>query len=151
MLREMLDYELNREGIEVIDYNFKSGITGAIYVSSTIKSPVIGIAASVQTARERNGIVAHELGHYRFGAREILAERYALMATMSPGRLVTAYINRGIRAVDDLSEYLEVTPEFISHGFAVYREIYGDHLLYSEYEITFSPFKIVNMRGNNDE
>lgn len=147
MLCEMLDDEISTEGIEVIEYPFKSGITGAIYVSDAIKAPVIGISESVNTAIERNGVLAHELGHYWFGTRETLAERYALMKAMPPCRLVSAYIDRKIRAIDELSEYLEVTPEFISRGFAVYREIYGEYLRYKQYEITFSPFKIIPAGG----
>lgn len=147
MLCDVLDDEIRAEGIEVISYPFKTGIKGAIYVSDTIKSPVIGISKSVNTVAERNGVLSHELGHYWFGTREALAERYALTKAMPLCSLVRAYIDYKIRTIEDLSEFLEVTPDFLSHGFAVYIEIYGNTLPYNQYEITFSPFKIIRIGG----
>ena len=152
-LAEKIDREINKQRIVLIKFNLKQ-IKAAYYNNTSISNPIIAINKHINSTFESNGIIAHELGHHhsckgnlldmnpRLQIKyETLANRWALKKTMSLDRLIEAY-ESGVRSFQELTECLEIAPEFIIRGIANYESIYGPKLQYKGYTITWDPFNI---------
>lgn len=153
-LADSLDQEICAQNISVLKYDLKSNIKAAYYYAAFITNPVIVLNKNIDTTYESNGAIAHELGHHysccgnllemspRLQIKyETLAARWALNRIMGLGMLIGAY-RAGIRSLQELTEYLEICPEFITRGLALYDEIYGPELYYRGYTVTWDPFNI---------
>ncbi len=154
ILADKLDQEIENQNIVLLRYNFKYGVKAAYYNAASVSNPVIAINSRVDITYEMNGLKAHELGHHhtccmnllgispRLQVKyETLAQRWALNRTMPPDRLIEAY-NAGARSLQELTDYLEVSEEYILQGIALYEGICGPETRYDGYTITWDPFNI---------
>lgn len=153
-LADALDQEIHEQNISVIRYNLKLGIKAAYFNADSISNPVIILNKNIDITYESNGAKAHELGHHysccgnllemspRLQMKyETLANRWALNRAMPLNKIIAAY-RTGVRSLPDLIDYLEVSPEFILRGFALYESIYGPELQYKGYTISWDPLNI---------
>lgn len=155
-LAERLDQEIEDKNISVLLYNLKSEVKAAYYNAASLSGPVIVLnkKRDIMTSYEGNGLKAHELGHHHSSCGNLLemprrlqikyetmADRWALRRVMPIHQLIAAYI-AGARSMEDLSDYLEISPEFIARGLECYEHIYGPELKYNGIVITWDPFNI---------
>lgn len=100
---------------------------------------------------EKKCVLAEELGHYHTTAGDILdqsdtgdrkqelhARMWAYDKMIGLTGIVNAY-RRGCRTLYDISDYLEVTEEFLSEALQQYRSKYGIHVKIDNYIIFFEP------------
>ncbi len=151
LLSDSLDEEIFSQKIALCEFGFPKCIQ-AVYCN--YGRPAIILNKQIRRTYVRNALKAHELGHHYTcpgdlrGASppvrkkcEVLAGRWALFRFMPPEKLVSAF-RAGVRAPDELSDYLEISMEAIAAGLRTYRQIYGVRLRLDAYIITFDPFNI---------
>jgi hypothetical protein len=151
LLSDSLDEEIFGQNITLSEYGFPVCIQ-AVYCN--YGRPAIILNKNILITYARNAIKAHELGHHYTcpgdlcGASppvrkkcEVLAGRWALLRIMPLEKLVSAY-RAGVRALDELSDYLEISFETIASGLVTYQQIYGGKFRLGAYTITFDPFNI---------
>lgn len=133
------------EKIEICEYNFKSDIKG-LYCDN-----VIGISTNLDTTLEKKCILAEELGHHytSYGdildqseicsrKQELIAKRWAYEKLVPLQKIIDGSF-AGCRNVFELSEYLEVTEEFLLEALEQYQNKYGLYAEVNNYCIYFSP------------
>lgn len=150
-LADSLDEEIKGQNIIFLEYGFPSCIQ-AVYCN--FGRPAIVLNKRIKKTYTRNAVKAHELGHHYTCPGDLcsasppvrkkcetLAGRWALFRIMPLEKLISAY-RAGVRAPDELSEYLEISLEVIAYGLRTYRQIYGQSFRLGAYTITFDPFNI---------
>lgn len=103
---------------------------------------------------EKACVLAEEIGHAKTTVgnildltdpknrkKEIKARRWAHKKVIPLQRLVDAH-NEGIRNKYELTEYLDVTEEFLSEALEWYQNEFGIKTNHDGYEITFDPLNI---------
>ncbi|URZ02803.1 ImmA/IrrE family metallo-endopeptidase [Clostridium felsineum] len=106
---------------------------------------------NIKTLREKNCILAEELGHYYTTIGNILdqsdinnrkqekrARNWAYTKLVGILQLINAF-EKGIRTKSELAEYLNVTEEFLEQAIQHYREKYGMSYQIDHYNIYFEP------------
>lgn len=114
----------------------------------------IYISDQLSTNAERACILAEELGHYYTVVGNILNQdvascrrleldgrRFAYKRLVSIHSLVEAYLAH-VQGLYELSEYLEVTLEFLQEALAYYRHAYGTCATHDQYIVTFDPLNV---------
>lgn len=145
---EKLLKEAEDENIEVVEVDFQSSIKG-LYMDN-----VIGIKKDL-TNKEKAGIIAEEIGHYYKTYGNILDQSNTLNRKEERKARIWAYkklvgitkiINAfeyGIQNRYELSDYLEVTEEFIVEAVKYYHEQYGLYIQLDNYIVYFNPLGVM--------
>ncbi len=136
------------EGIEVIEFTFKSDIKG-LYSDNCI-----AISRKLNTTTEKKCILAEELGHYYTSEGNIVdlknicnrkQERQA--RNWSFEKLVTlkSLIKASFEcctSLYELAKYLDVTEEFLKEALDYYQSKYGPYTEVDNYCIYFNPLTV---------
>lgn len=149
MTYENLLIESENENITVIEKNFKSKAKGLC------KGNRIGISIKLSTDKEKKCILAEELGHYyttsgnildqtkiKNRKQELRARKWAYDKLIGLTRIIDAYKN-GMRDRYELSEYLNVTEDFLEESILYYKNKYGLYYEIDNYILVFEPFGIL--------
>jgi Zn-dependent peptidase ImmA (M78 family) len=144
---QLLDEACNNE-IEVKEVAFESSSKGLI------KNNKIGINKYTCTSIEKTCILAEELGHYFTSHGDIIdqnktesrkqekrARNWAYEKLIPLSAFIKAY-NNGIKNRYELSQFLDVTEDFINDTIKHYQEKYGLYHLKDEYIIYFDPLGV---------
>ncbi|HCY0768362.1 TPA: toxin [Staphylococcus aureus] len=104
--------------------------------------------------REKAGILFEELAHIKLTYGDIAdysnfnnrkfenyARRHGFISAVPLREIVEAY-NYGVRNLYELSEYLQLSEEYILEAIEQYKKIYGIGTHYGEYSITFEPLRV---------
>lgn len=104
--------------------------------------------------REKAGILFEELAHNKLTYGDIAdyskfnnrkfenyARRNGFISAVPLREIVEAY-NYGVRNLYELSEYLQLSEEYILEAIEQYKKIYGIGTHYGEYSITFEPLRV---------
>lgn len=153
---ECLADEACRDGIDVIDYKFKSPRIKGLYCDG-----IIGINSSIETSKERACVLAEELGHHYTSAGDIIsmddaqnrkqeyrARLWGYNKKVGLTGLIMAY-ERGCRNYEDVAEYLDVTEEYLDAVLSCYRSKYGIRTTIDNYIIYFEPTLIIGRIDGN--
>ena len=143
---ELLENEACEEGIEIIDYEFKSERIKGLYCDGSI-----AISKALQTTPEKLSILAEELGHYYTTTGNILeqtdisnrkqeyrARLWAYDRLIGLSGIITGFENH-CQNQHELAECLEVSEEFLMEALECYKEKYGMCVETDEYFIIFTP------------
>jgi len=119
----------------------------------------IAINKDLETLREKNGVLAEEMGHFETSSGDILnqskldsrrqekrARNWAYEKLASINFIINTY-EKGIRDKYDLAEYLDITVEFLENAIKHYKEKYGVHLKIDTYVIYFEPYFTIMKNG----
>ncbi len=142
------------EGIELIEYNFKSSFKG-FYIDN-----IIAIDSKIKITIERKCILAEELGHYFKTSgnitdlknvsnrkQEIKARRWSYEKLIPLNSLINASYS-GCTNLYELAEYLEVTEEFLKETLKFYQRKYGLYAEVDDYCIYFNPLTVCKYNYN---
>ena len=101
-------------------------------------------------------VLYEELAHHKLTYGNILdqsnfnnrkfenyARRHGFISAVPLREIVEAY-NYGVRNLYELSEYLQLSEEYILEAIEQYKKIYGIGTHYGEYSITFEPLRVLN-------
>ncbi|NDQ79789.1 toxin [Staphylococcus aureus] len=104
--------------------------------------------------REKAGILFEELAHNKLTYGDIAdysifnnrkfenyARRHGFTSAVPLHEIVEAY-NYGVRNLYELSEYLQLSEEYILEAIENYKKIYGIGTHYGEYSITLEPLRV---------
>ncbi|HBI1116515.1 toxin [Staphylococcus aureus] len=107
--------------------------------------------------REKTGILFEELAHNKLTYGDIAdyskfnnrkfenyARRHGFISAVPLREIVEAY-NYGVRNLYELSEYLQLSEEYILEAIEQYKKIYGIGTHYGEYSITFEPLRVFEL------
>ncbi|HDG5843070.1 TPA: toxin, partial [Staphylococcus aureus] len=107
--------------------------------------------------REKAGILFEELAHNKLTYGDIAdysnfnnrkfenyARRHGFISAVPLREIVEAY-NYGVRNLYELSEYLQLSEEYILEAIEQYKKIYGIGTHYSEFSITFEPLRVFKL------
>lgn len=143
----MLLEEAALDDVYVIeDAKFKSTADGLINGS------IIGINRNIRSNKKRACILAEELGHYYTTTGNILdqsdegnrkqemrARIWAYNKLIGLDGIVKAY-QHGYQDLSEITDYLEVTEEFLTEALQAYKNKYGTSVEYEDYKISFVPY-----------
>ncbi|HEB2222411.1 TPA: toxin [Staphylococcus aureus] len=107
--------------------------------------------------REKAEILFEELAHNKLTYGDIAdysnfnnrkfenyARRHSFISAVPLREIVEAY-NYGVRNLYELSEYLQLSEEYILEAIEQYKKIYGIGTHYGEYSITFEPLRVFKL------
>lgn len=147
---ELLEDRACRDGMEVIQRNFKSDRIKGLYCDG-----VIAINKSIETTAEKTCVLAEEMGHHEtsFGniinlsdswnlKQERQARLYGYNDRIGLLGLIRAY-EHGCSNQHEIAEYLEITEEFLCEAVECYRDKYGVCTSVDNYTIYFIPNLII--------
>lgn len=119
-----------------------------------INRNVIGLSKKLQTQAEKKCALAEELSHFDHNVGNILdmkdtkarqqeyrARKEAIFDMIEPGDLIRAF-ERHVSNFFEMAEYLEVTEKFLYEALSVYKQHYGQIMMYEDYVISFEPFYV---------
>ncbi|MBH4602990.1 ImmA/IrrE family metallo-endopeptidase [Staphylococcus aureus] len=102
-------------------------------------------------------VLYEELAHHKLTYGNILdqskwinrkfenyARRHGFISAVPLREIVEAY-NYGVRNLYELSEYLQLSEEYILEAIEQYKKIYGIGTRYGEYSITFEPLRVFKL------
>ena len=143
---ELLEDQACEDGVDVIQYRFKSDKIKGLYCNG-----VIGLSDTISTTKEKACVLAEELGHYHTTVGNIIdmsviqnrkqerqARLWAYNNQVGLYGLIRAY-EHGCASRYEVAEYLEVTEEFIQEAINCYRDKNGAYTIVDNYIITFIP------------
>lgn len=141
-----------RENIEVIE-DCDIGRVKGLYFDNTIL-----LSKEINNLDEKKCILCEELGHHytSYGnildqdnhfnkAQEIRARRWAYKQLVTIEKLIDAFL-AGIRNIYQMSNYLEVTEEFLKEAIKYYKQRYGIYHHHRNFIIKFEPFRVLERR-----
>jgi len=142
---ELLVEEIHQKGVNVIEMKFKGSFKG-LYADDTI-----AISSTIDTDAEKTCILAEEIGHHytTFGnilstkdienvKQEKRARNWGYEKLVGIVDIINAF-NANARDHCELSEYLNVTEEFLDLTIKHYREKYGVSFEIDNYIVYFEP------------
>ncbi|HDG8419137.1 TPA: toxin [Staphylococcus aureus] len=107
--------------------------------------------------REKAGILFEELAHNKLTYGDIAdysnfnnrkfenyARRHGFISAVPLREIVEAH-NYGVRNLYELSEYLQLSEEYILEAIEQYKKIYGIGTHYGELSITFEPLRVFKL------
>lgn len=119
-----------------------------------INRNVIGLSEKLQTQAEKKCALAEELSHFDNNVGNILdmkdtkarqqeyrARKEAIFDIIKPEDLIRAFEHH-ISNFFEMAEYLEVTEKFLYEALSVYKQHYGQIMMYEDYMISFEPFYV---------
>lgn len=143
---EVLEDESEKENIDVFSYIFDSDRIKGLYCDS-----VIAINKDIDTTTEKACILAEELGHYHTTVGNILdqedtsnrkqeyrARFWAYNHLIGLTGIIKAH-ERGCQNLYEISEFLEVTEEFLTEALKHYTDKYGTFTTVDNYIVYFQP------------
>ena len=143
---ETLLTEAQKENVDVAEIPF-------LRVKGLYCDKVIGINKGMTTA-EKACILAEELGHYHTSVGNILdqqqlvnrkqehkARRWGNERLVPLDKLIEAF-NAGVQNRHELTEFLDVTEEFLLEALKHYQEKYGKMRRIENYVIVFEPLMV---------
>lgn len=149
MTSDKLAVEIEQNGIEIIEMNFK-GSTKGLYAADTI-----AINPCIKKDSEKRCVLAEELGHHYTSCGDILnpkdikcikqekrARNWSYEKLVGIIDIINAF-NLGIRTRYDMAEHLNVTEEFLEEAICHYKQKYGICMEIDEYLVYFEPSFIV--------
>ena len=117
----------------------------------------IAIRKDIETQVEKSCVLAEEIGHYRTSSGNILdqsrvesrkqeyrARLYGYNLKIGLAGLIRAYEAR-CRDRYEMSEYLDVTEEYLEEAIDCYKAKYGLYASVDNYIIYFEPFAVMHM------
>lgn len=145
-MEDMLD-EAEKRGLYVMEkVNFDSTSKGLI------KGDVIGINKNIKTSAERRCVLAEEIAHYDLSVGNIIStndqgnSKQEYLARMNSYNrvvglfgIIDAYKHK-CRNAYEISDYLNVTTEFLSEALTEYKNKYGQFVNIDNYTIYFEPY-----------
>ncbi len=153
MSYEELAREIEKEGVELIESKFNSENIKGLYVDN-----IITVNSNISTEKEKKCILAEEIGHYYTSYGNILdqsklenrkqerkARGWAYEKLVGIVDLINAF-KYGVKNRYELSEYLNVTEEFIEEAIKYYKEKYGLYYQIDNYVVYFEPLAILERR-----
>ena len=147
---EKLQEEACKDGIEVIDYPFRSKNIKGLYCDGTV-----AIRDNIDTTTEKACVLAEELGHHYTSVGNIInmtssgnrkQERQARLHGYN--RLIGLVgiihaFDAGCQNKYEIAEFLDVTEEYLEDCIKCYRDKYGVYTTVDNYIIYFIPNLIV--------
>lgn len=150
---ERLENEACIEGVNVINYDFKSSNIKGLYCNGTI-----GLSEKIETSTEKACVLTEELGHHYTTVGNILdltdaqnrkqerqARLWAYNKQIGLAGIIRAF-GAGCQDMHEIAEYLEVTEEFLHEAIECYRNKYGVFTTLDNYVIYFIPHLTVGER-----
>lgn len=155
MIYEKLLNEATENNIYVIENAcFKSKSDGLI------NKDVIGLSKNIPTYTKKACVLAEELGHYYTSVGNILdpkdvqnrkqelrARVWAYNKLIGLGGIIRAY-QHGCETLYEMTEYLDVTEDFLQEALVYYRSKYGIYTCFDNYVVYFEPtigvFELIN-------
>lgn len=147
-LNKLLDKAYSN-GIEIIE-NFELESDA----DAMLNDDVIGLSPKVQTQVAAKCALAEELSHFDHNVGNILdmkdtkarqqeyrARKEAIFDMIKPEDLIRAFEHH-ISNFFEMAEYLEVTEKFLYEALSVYKQHYGQIMMYEDYMISFEPFYV---------
>lgn len=145
-MKENLINIIDSEKLQYIEADMKPlGLKGLYF------DDYICVCKSIETTAERTCVLAEELGHFFTTCGDILdqtslhnqkqeekARRWATRALIDPVRFIDAF-KMGVGNRWELSQFLDVTEEFINESLVCLKKLHGEHLVINEYIINFDP------------
>jgi len=135
------------DGIEVVEYHFKSDRIKGLYCDNTV-----ALSSKLHTNAEKNSILAEELGHHYTSSGDIsnqdsvtdqkqeqLARLWGYDKLIGLRGIVDAY-KHGCTTVHEMAEYLEVTEKFLNEALDRYRSKYSPYATIDNYIVYFEPY-----------
>jgi len=148
---EELLSEAQKNGVEVIEMSFRGGLKG-LYSQN-----IIAINSKLETNKEKTCILAEELGHHYTSSGNILsiseiscikqekrARNWGYERLVGVMDIVNAF-NASARNRCKMSEYLNVTEEFLDASIQHYREKYGLYCEIDHYMVYFDPLRVLEI------
>ena len=155
---ESLIIELEKEGVEVIEYKFRSDSLKGLYFDNVITlNP-----ANIIDEKEKACILAEEYGHYRTSFGNILDQKNTSNIKQEKRARNWAYeklipLEKIIEAFEacicnryDLADFLGVTEIFLDLTLGHYKEKFGIYVKLGNYLIYFSPLGVLRQFKNGD-
>lgn len=154
--KETLLDECKELGINVVSNPLPDNVKG-LYYSDSETEPVITLNPSIDTQSELCCVIAEELGHYHTSCGNLLsgdtdrivvlqqesrARRWAFEKLIPLEKFIEAY-NNGIRNSYELSQFLDVTEEFLEECICNYKGKYGMYKVSGKYIIYFEPLGVL--------
>lgn len=143
---EHLEEQACKDGIEVIQKDFKSNRIKGLYCDGTV-----ALNNNIETFKEKACILAEELGHHYTSVGNILdlsvaqnrkqerqARLWAYNKQIGLRGLIKAY-EHGCKNRHETADFLEVTEEFLEAAIYEYREKYGICTTVDNYIVFFIP------------
>ena len=148
---EELVNEAQENGVEVIEMSFKGNLKG-LYSQNTI-----AIDSKLKTSKEKNCVLAEELGHHNtsFGdilntkdvrniKQEKIARNWGYEKLVGIIDIINAFNAHSTNRCE-MAEYLNVTEDFLEESIQHYREKYGLYCEIDHYIIYFEPLGVLEM------
>jgi len=143
---EDLAIDIQNKGICIINVNFHGHCKG-LYADN-----IIAISTNLETDKEKECILAEELGHYYTSSGNILdnhdilnvkqekrARDWGYEKLVSIVDVIKAF-NAGVENHYEMAEYLNITEDFLDASIKHYEEKYGAFYLIDKYLINFEPY-----------
>ncbi|MDF2984738.1 MAG: hypothetical protein K0R50_248 [Eubacterium sp.] len=156
--KETLLNECKELGINVVSNPLPQNVKG-LYYSDSETEPVITLNPSIDTESELCCVIAEELGHYHTSCGDLLsqdtnktvidqqecrARRWAFEKLIPLDKFIEAY-TISIKNRYELSQFLDVTEEFLDECINYYTSKYGTYKIIGKYIIYFEPLGIFRM------
>lgn len=148
---EELQIQACKDGIEIIEYPFKSSNIKGLYCNGTVA------LNEDMTQVEKSCVLAEEIGHHCTSSGDILdqtdimnrkqeyrARLYGYNLKVGLTGLISAY-EEGCRNLYEMAEYLDVTEEYLRNVINCYHAKYGQYTIVDNYVIYFEPFAVMKM------
>lgn len=142
---EELQIQACKDGIEIIEYPFKSSNIKGLYCNGTVA------LNEDMTQVEKSCVLAEELGHHYTTSGDILDQKdimnrkqeyrarlYGYNLKIGLTGLIRAY-EEGCQNLYEMAECLDVTEEYLRNALQCYRSKYGECVSVDNYLICFEP------------
>lgn len=150
MTYEELLNKADEEGIELFESDI--GKFKGLYIDETIT-----INSNLQSEIEKRCVLAEELGHYYKTHGNILdqsevvnrkqeraARVWGYEKLVGITKLIEAY-KHGVKNRYELSQYLDVTEEYIEEVLEYYKQKHGSYFIIENYTVYFEPLAVVEV------
>ena len=135
-----------KNGIELIDYNFKSD-----NIKALCSDNIIALSSKVKDTKEKICILVEELAHIKLNVgnitnnpkEELKARGLAYKGLIGLEGIIASY-KYGCTDKYEMADFLEVTESFLEEAIQYYKSKYGISVIYKNYEIKFIPSLSVN-------
>ena len=142
---EELQIQACKDGIEIIEYPFKSSNIKGLYCNGTVA------LNEDMTQVEKSCVLAEEIGHHCTSSGDILnrkqeyrARFYGYNLKIGLTGLIRAY-EAGCRNFFEMAEFLDATEEYLKEAIQCYKSKYGICAVVDNYIIYFEPFAVIKL------
>lgn len=148
---EELQIQACKDGIEIIEYHFKSSNIKGLYCNGTVA------LNEDMTQVEKSCVLAEEIGHHCTSSGDILnqtdimnrkqeyrARFYGYNLKIGLIGLIKAY-EAGCRNLFEMADFLDATEEYLKEAIQCYKSKYGICAVVDNYIIYFEPFAVMKI------